>query len=102
MQVQRSIHQQGNKKQERERELYLIPLFGLDSTRRAKGTDAGEESAKLAALCQFVKEKRRKREPNCRVTRRCMYPYSVMGQTYRWKKKRKKRFCGCKLQIMEN
>ena len=40
------------------RERDLIPLFGLGSTRSGKGTDAGEESAKLAALCALVKEER--------------------------------------------
>lgn len=34
---------------------YLMPLFGLGSTRSGNGTDAGEESAKLAALCPLVK-----------------------------------------------
>lgn len=30
--------------------LYLIPLFGLGSTRRDNGAGVGDESAKLAAL----------------------------------------------------
>ena len=45
-----------------ERERDLIPLLGLGSTRSDKGTDAGEESAKLAALCPLVKEEREKLE----------------------------------------
>jgi hypothetical protein len=32
----------------------------LGSTRSGKGTDAGEESAKLAALCPEVKEERKR------------------------------------------
>ena len=47
---------------ERERERDLIPLLGLGSTRSDKGTDAGEESAKLAALCPLVKEEREELE----------------------------------------
>lgn len=43
-----------------ERKRDLIPLFGLGSTRSGKGTDAGEESAKLAALCSLVKEDTRR------------------------------------------
>ena len=46
----------------RERERDLIPLLGLGSTRSGKGTDAGEESAKLAALCPLVKEEKEKLE----------------------------------------
>lgn len=38
------------------RSIYLIPLFGFGSTRSGKGTDAGEESAKLAAWYPLVKE----------------------------------------------
>ena len=45
-----------------ERERDLIPLLGLGSTRSDKGTDAGEESAKLAALCPLVKEEREELE----------------------------------------
>jgi len=37
--------------------IYLIPLFGFGSTRNANGTDAGVESAKLAALYLLVKGK---------------------------------------------
>jgi hypothetical protein len=47
------------RERERERE-NLIPLLGLGSTRSGKGTDAGEESAKLAALCPEVKEGRKR------------------------------------------
>ena len=39
--------------------VYLIPLLCLGSTRSDKGTDAGEESARLAALCTLVKENMR-------------------------------------------
>lgn len=38
------------------KKINLIPLFGFGSTRNGKGTDAGEESAKLAALYLLVKE----------------------------------------------
>lgn len=38
------------------KKIYLIPLFGFGSTRNGKGSDAGDESAKLAALYQLVKE----------------------------------------------
>jgi hypothetical protein len=42
---------------------YLIPLFGFGSTRNDKGTDAGEESARLAALYSLVREdKQQQRE----------------------------------------
>lgn len=34
-----------------------MPLFGLGSTRSGRGSDAGDESAKLAALCLIVKDK---------------------------------------------
>ena len=50
------------RERERERERDLIPLLGLGSTRSGKGTDAGEESAKLAALCPLVKEEKEKLE----------------------------------------
>ena len=45
-----------------ERERDLIPPLGLGSTRSGNGTDAGEESAKLAALCPLVKEEKEKLE----------------------------------------
>ena len=50
------------REREKERERDLIPLLGLGSTRSGKGTDAGEESAKLAALCPLVKEEKEKLE----------------------------------------
>lgn len=40
-------------------DLYLIPLFCLGSTRSVKGADAGEESARFAALCALVKQTNR-------------------------------------------
>lgn len=52
------MHILHRKREERKRD--LIPLFGLGSTRSGKGTDAGEESAKLAALCSLVKENKRR------------------------------------------
>jgi len=41
----------------------------LGSTRSGKGTDAGEESAKLAALCPEVKEGRKRERERERGTR---------------------------------
>lgn len=38
------------------KKINLIPLFGFGSTRKGNGNDAGEESAKLAALYPLVKE----------------------------------------------
>ena len=35
-----------------------MPLFVLGSTRSGRGRDAGEESAKLAALYLIIKEKK--------------------------------------------
>lgn len=44
----------------KERPLYLMPLFALGSTRSGRGNDAGEESAKLAALYLIIKDKQMK------------------------------------------
>ncbi|RHN52222.1 hypothetical protein MtrunA17_Chr6g0478131 [Medicago truncatula] len=61
------------------KKINLIPLFGFGSTRNGKGTDAGEESAKLADILKAANARfsvRRRRRSASSSASICSLRYS--------------------------